>query len=410
MNGAHALIQHARRLRTSTSASRTRAPPRCTSSPRSTTSPGCGRCSGCSRASSPARPTATRAWPTSPPRRCSTSAPASATASPTCTTPARAHVPIVNLVGDHATYHHQYDAPLQSDIEALASNVSGWIRSATQARGRGRRRGRRSRSRPGARPAQVATLILPADVSWGEGADPVAPKPVPARHRVGDETVADVAKALRSGEPVVLLLGGAAMREDAAARREPHRDGNRGQGARRDVPDPRSTAARASRRSSGSATWPSSRSRSSQGTRHLVLVDAKAPVSFFAYPDKPSSLVPDGCEVHVARRRSRRRGRRARAARRGRRRRRHRARCSQLPSRPGPSDGPDHRRDDRRRGRRASCPKARSSPTRRRPVASGPRARPRARRATTGSRSPAGRSGSACRSRPAPRSRARTVR
>src|SRR5262252_5345901 len=39
----------------------------------------------------------------------------------------RAHVPIVNLVGDHATYHHQYDAPLDSDIHALASNVSGWL-------------------------------------------------------------------------------------------------------------------------------------------------------------------------------------------------------------------------------------------------------------------------------------------
>jgi acetolactate synthase-1/2/3 large subunit len=35
------------------------------------------------------------------------------------------------------------------------------------------------------------------------------------------------------------------------------------------------------------------------GLRHLVLVDAKAPVSFFAYPGKPSYLVPDGCEVHV---------------------------------------------------------------------------------------------------------------
>ena len=35
------------------------------------------------------------------------------------------------------------------------------------------------------------------------------------------------------------------------------------------------------------------------GLRHLVLVDAKAPVSFFAYPDKPSDLVPEGCEVHV---------------------------------------------------------------------------------------------------------------
>jgi acetolactate synthase-1/2/3 large subunit len=35
------------------------------------------------------------------------------------------------------------------------------------------------------------------------------------------------------------------------------------------------------------------------GLRHLVVVDCRVPVSFFAYPGKPSSLVPDGCEVHV---------------------------------------------------------------------------------------------------------------
>src|SRR5664279_496235 len=43
----------------------------------------------------------------------------------------RAHTPIVNIVGDHATYHKQYDAPLESNIETLAANVSGWIRRST---------------------------------------------------------------------------------------------------------------------------------------------------------------------------------------------------------------------------------------------------------------------------------------
>src|SRR6476619_4400348 len=37
-------------------------------------------------------------------------------------------VPIVNIVGDHATYHKQYDAQLESDIETVARNVSPWIR------------------------------------------------------------------------------------------------------------------------------------------------------------------------------------------------------------------------------------------------------------------------------------------
>src|SRR5678816_3642045 len=40
----------------------------------------------------------------------------------------KGRVPIVNIVGDHATYHKRYDAQLQSDIETVARNVSGWIR------------------------------------------------------------------------------------------------------------------------------------------------------------------------------------------------------------------------------------------------------------------------------------------
>ena len=39
----------------------------------------------------------------------------------------RAHSPVVVIVGAHATGHVRYDAPLQSDIEALARTVSGWV-------------------------------------------------------------------------------------------------------------------------------------------------------------------------------------------------------------------------------------------------------------------------------------------
>src|SRR5246127_1267508 len=89
----------------------------------------------------------------------------------------RAHTPLVNIVGDHATYHVQYDAPLQSDIEGVARNVSGWVRTS-------RRPAELSRDAVEAvtaaigPPGQVATLILPADVSWEDGAQPAA-RPTP---------------------------------------------------------------------------------------------------------------------------------------------------------------------------------------------------------------------------------------
>ena len=84
----------------------------------------------------------------------------------------RARVPMVVVVGDHATYHKKYDAPLESDIDALAGTVSGWVRrtednadlasDAAEAI---------AASRSG---SQIATLMLPADVSWSEGAQPAS--------------------------------------------------------------------------------------------------------------------------------------------------------------------------------------------------------------------------------------------
>jgi acetolactate synthase-1/2/3 large subunit len=209
----------------------------------------------------------------------------------------RAGTPVVNIVGDHATYHHQYDAPLQSDIDALAGNVSGWLRASTRPEAVA---GDAADAVAAARrpPGQVATLVLPADVSWSEGAEPAAPRPIPARTSVPDETIAVVAKALRAGEPVALLLGGSAVREP---------------GLRAAATVGAATGAKIlgetfpARLERGAGVPPLERLgylaefavAQLSGTRHLVLVDAKAPVSFFAYPHQPSSLVPDDCEVHV---------------------------------------------------------------------------------------------------------------
>ena len=91
----------------------------------------------------------------------------------------KARTPVVNIVGDHATYHKQYDAQLESDIDTVARNVSRWIRwsSATGEVGNDAADTVAAALGP---PGQVATLVLPADVSWGDGGAPAAPKPPPA--------------------------------------------------------------------------------------------------------------------------------------------------------------------------------------------------------------------------------------
>src|SRR2546421_13056994 len=89
----------------------------------------------------------------------------------------KGRVPVVNVVGDHATYHTRYDAQLQSDIETVARNVSSWVRTSQAAEALSRDATEAVAAAAGP-PGQVATLILPADVSWGDSAEP-APPPAP---------------------------------------------------------------------------------------------------------------------------------------------------------------------------------------------------------------------------------------
>ena len=124
----------------------------------------------------------------------------------------RARTPLVNIVGDHATYHQQYDAPLQSEIDGVARAVSGWMRTSLRT-GDVARDAADAVAAAMSPPGHVATLILPADVSWGEGAEPAKPMPPTPRAVVPDDLVDAVAKVLVSGEPCALLVGGSATSE-----------------------------------------------------------------------------------------------------------------------------------------------------------------------------------------------------
>jgi acetolactate synthase-1/2/3 large subunit len=209
----------------------------------------------------------------------------------------RARTPLLAIVGDHATYHKRFDAPLESDIDALAGTVSGWVRRTS-----------RSADAPGdaaaaaaaamSPPGQIATLILPADVTWTDGAEPAPPvRPRPAAV-VPDEIIADAAGVLRSGEPAVLMLGGTGLRREAldAASRISQATGARLVAETFPARLKRGAGIPAIDRLAYLAEFAAVQLN---GARHLILAGAREPVSFFAYPGKPSYLVPDGCQVHV---------------------------------------------------------------------------------------------------------------
>ena len=209
----------------------------------------------------------------------------------------KAHTPVVNIVGDHATYHKQYDAQLESDIETVARNVSRFIRWSAKTGEVGRDAADTVAAAFGP-PGQVATLVLPADVSWGDGGEVARAITPAARATVADDAVQSIATVLRSGEPAVLLVGGTACREEALLLARAIADATGAKLLAETFP------ARIERGAGRAAVdriayLAEFASMQLEGARHVVLVDAKAPVSFFAYPDKASWLVPDGCEVHT---------------------------------------------------------------------------------------------------------------
>lgn len=131
----------------------------------------------------------------------------------------RARTPMVNVVGDHATYHVQYDAPLTSDVEAVAQPMSHWvgrIRDAASVAAQTSEAIQVARQEPG----NVSTLILPADAAWTDLPDDT-PAPQPVRQapqaQVDAQAIRAAAQAIRSGQATTLLLGGAALRGRALA-------------------------------------------------------------------------------------------------------------------------------------------------------------------------------------------------
>ena len=207
----------------------------------------------------------------------------------------RAATPILNIVGDHATYHAQYDAPLASDIAGFARPVSAWVHASTSA-GAVASDGARAVAAAQQPPGQIATLILPADTAWNEaeGPAPALPRPLPAP--VGGDAVDRVAKALRSGKRSAILMRGAVLGEAGLALAGRIATAS---GARLLI----DTFAPRIARGAGRVVVERIPYFSEQivdflkDVEQLILIGAKPPVSFFAYPDKPSWCLPEGAQI-----------------------------------------------------------------------------------------------------------------
>ena len=204
---------------------------------------------------------------------------------------------IVNIVGQHAVDHIGYNAPLTSDIEGLARPMSGWVRTSPDSKSVARD-GAAAIAAAKSSPPQIATLILPADTAWNE-ADSIAAVPENSQRPGYSQPAVDAAARIlhSNGRETLMLLTGSALGEQglALAGMIAGRTGCK-------VMAPTYNA----RMARGRGRFSIDRIpyvveqalRVLQPFKTIILVEADNPVAFFAYPEKPSLLKPEGCSVH----------------------------------------------------------------------------------------------------------------
>ncbi|WP_442593454.1 acetolactate synthase large subunit [Parapusillimonas sp. JC17] len=207
----------------------------------------------------------------------------------------RANTPMVNVVGEHASYHIQHDAPLTSDIESLARPMSDWvhrIQSADDVSSAAAAAIEVATTEPGG----IATLILPADAAWQDASPSIQRARSVEPGAIDEAALSRVREALRNGRKTVILLSGKALRAGAldiagriaaktGAKLMAQQSNSRiERGAGRVVIERVPFAVDAAL-------------KALEGTEQLILVGARTPVAFFAYPGKPGVLVPEQCDV-----------------------------------------------------------------------------------------------------------------
>ena len=209
----------------------------------------------------------------------------------------KANSPILNLIGDHATYHKLYDAPLTSDIISLAHPVSHWVKSVADAA---------SLPKDAAdavvaanvRPGQISTLIVPADCAWDESVKPVGKQAFASAPKTTDDAVKQAAQILTNGKPSLILLGNMALSEKALelVDRIAQATGTR---VFCDTFTTRMPRGEGRCQVERLGYFAEQATEQIGDTRQLIMVGTKAPIAFFAYPGKASEFYPKGSLLHV---------------------------------------------------------------------------------------------------------------
>jgi acetolactate synthase-1/2/3 large subunit len=201
---------------------------------------------------------------------------------------------VVNIIGEHASTHIALDAPLTSDIEGIARPVSHWVRTSKSVKNVGKDAAQAVQAAMVA-PGQIASLILPSDTAWNEGGVAHEAIEMPEAVSFAECQLEHALNAL-DGPETLLLLGGGALTESNLE-----------------------TAGRIAAKTGCKllSEWSNARLERGAGRvfigrvpypidfalkvlepfNRIVLVGARAPIGFFAYPDKPAILTREGAKI-----------------------------------------------------------------------------------------------------------------
>jgi acetolactate synthase-1/2/3 large subunit len=206
----------------------------------------------------------------------------------------KARVPMVNLVGDHALRHQQYDAPLSADVEGTCKPFSDWVKSGTDAGSFAADAMEALRVAKG-KPGRIATLIAPADIGWDEGGQMAAEIASDSTAPLDEAALTNAVAALESGDRTAILVGNSVL-EDVATIALLQGIAEK-TGATILAP----TSSRRTERGQGRAPlakvpYPIDEAIACLAPyARAILIETLPPVAFFAYPGKPSLLLPEDC-------------------------------------------------------------------------------------------------------------------
>lgn len=208
----------------------------------------------------------------------------------------RGYVPVVNIVGDHARSHLKLDAPLTSDVDGVCAPMSRWVGRVEAPSDVSAMAVEAVRQAYGPERG-VASLVLPADCAWSDAEPDVLPAvQPPGLNPVSTDIVSHVAKALQAAKSPVILLGNEACLDTGleAAGRIAQKTGAK---LFMDTFVPRIARGHGRVAPKRLAYFGEQALEELAGTDLLVIAGSKPPVAFFAYPDQPGELTPQGTET-----------------------------------------------------------------------------------------------------------------